>query len=297
MIKNKTYLTPSKVYSLNNGIYGFLTTYALGERSESSEAQEKGSLIHEIFYNLITEDKDFTFMPEKFRTKKECGFTIKDQEEAFLERAKQDNLLIVPNSVIPVLESLKLQFKINKFFQSLVQDYKDGKLEFEVAKEDDTNKIAGIADIVTDDLIIDIKTMSKPNIDENNFAKWSERSFATQQVIYQSLFGGKRFLFLCIQTIYPYEVRINRIEDSYIRIVKDWIVNIILPKYLKIVEYIKKQKALLNDNEPSLMFSDNLNKEKIWDLLKGLHDPSKICTAEISTWEKKALYNIIGREN
>ena len=240
------YLTYSKAKKImTHNVFGFIKDYVLKEKPEQKESWKMGTDIHNLLYSLILGqhfDEQFVVEPEKWKTKKECGFTIEEQKQAFQKEAKEKNLSPVKHSFLIYKEQLERKFKTSKLLQKLKEN-KD-KIKFETEIVNDKYSMSGIIDIMTPNTIIDVKTTGR-EVECDSFFKWQEKIFAIQEVLYKFLvkkeFGEEKlrdFYFICIQTVHPYEITFNKLNPEISGKADEWFFRVIYPRYLDLIEKI-----------------------------------------------------------
>ena len=246
--KNPAALTPSKAAMLaSGGAWPFIQRYVLKEYPETKEAMELGTNLHEMFYKLLKAKilqgpiskelilEDFNdilaFPPKVWLTKKESGVSISDQKANFKAKATNAGKIVLTEKMEPIFRSMVYFIGWGKKIKKLQED-KD--LKFEKLYQD--KDIAGVFDIYSPryNLIIDIKTKGKDVLD---FGRYDEFSLAVQQIFYQELLLDKKpdFVFLVIQTSWPYTIKWYKLPYKYILAVKNKALSLRL-EYQKFLE-------------------------------------------------------------
>lgn len=243
---------------------------------------ELGNNLHEIFYNLIRshgEDAGVKYFPEEWATKKECGISKEDQKKNFIEAAAMEKKIVLSPKHKEIVDSIRLHY-------GLINDVKklslNRNIKFEVAAEDDQTHLCGIADILTESKIIDIKTSSKIQRPKEDFAKWNEKRLAMQQIVYDHLFPGREFLLLVVETAWPFSVFPYKPDDHYVEICKALFWDKIQPEWEICQDAIKQARTAYKKDE-------EINKEEAWSFFssKGIVNFNHVHEGQVSNWTKK----------
>ena len=254
-LPEKYFLSPSKAALLASyeTPFPFIKKYLLKQKPEPTEAMNRGRRIHAMFYNLLMNHRDMTQAPEEFKeleiihepetwpTKKECGRTIVEQKEAFFENDEQigGSRQIVRKAEKPIYESIDLFLKTSGFTDNFFPPLES--LALEQVFTSPSKLLYGITDLHSSDTIIDIKTVSK-TVDKD-VIKWNWKTFAIQQIIYESLFKddmgrAPKFYFLFIQTQWPFEIKLKRIPSDAVCYMETFFWNKIYPLYTNIIPVV-----------------------------------------------------------
>lgn len=288
-LNNPHFFTPAKAGKLAKGITAFLTSYVLKQKPEQTEAMEKGTRIHDIFYNILIKKGQSTglvALPTEWPTKKECGVTIDNQKKAFKEKALADGKLVFKEAERPIIEAIQMHFKVN----GLMQEIMNSNYKIEVNMENEGLQIGGFIDLLTDKYIIDLKTTSRDIEPAEEAIKYNELALGSQQAIYERLIcedfsqSRKEFIFLYIQTCYPYGITFIRLEPDFMDSVKGWVWGELHPKYLKLY----KDTADLIQEEGA---SFDLRRGCWEELIKReIYKPHEIHTAKTNSFLKKNMH-------
>lgn len=299
-LPNPWYLTPSKASKLADNDFSFLQTYFIGNKKETSDAMLKGVLVHEIFYELMRvgndiEKSNLVKEPEKWPTKKESGVTQDIYKFRWHEKMAKENKIVYKDNLKPVIDAIRIAIECNDIFQ----EYRKQKTAFEVILEDHKYQLAGILDIKSFLRSSDIKTTSKEFHNEDEFIKWSEKSFAVQQIHYERLMKAndikpkEDFLFHVIQLCWPYQVVNIKLDPKYVNEVRQWFN----------LDVFKRWKELWKKLESSFgkyPFKKPENIEQAIDLWKkankkGIYSFSKIGVATPSNYFMNQIRKDINR--
>ena len=289
--KSKWRLTPSKATLFNSGLWSFIRRYHLEELTEPTPAMEKGKLYHELIYKVIRgEEQDIECMPTEWQTKRECGILITEQKENYrYEREKQGKFLIEIGD-IDFCNSFLLNHKYNSLIVSLKKEHKENPLCFEVAKESEDYNIAGVADIVSKDLIIDIKTSGKDISTPESFIKFNEVSLAFQDIIYRKLFE-KEVVFIVVGTAWPYLIHSFKLEPYFLNSVENLFIETVLRNYNLFRKKIKKageKKFTINPKKSGVKEKERV-MENFFKLLGNKLINTEIQTAEVSMFAQQSI--------
>ena len=225
ILQNPEYLTPSKAGKISRGNWDFLQNYLFKNRPPESLAMETGKLVHDIFYSLIRlegSSDNLKPIPEKWKTKKECGMSIEEQKKLWHKEQEKNFYIPYPQKLQQAIDHMKIFIKLNPIVRDLCTD----KLfATESVLEDKQKKIAGILDMLSTQRVFDVKTTSKEFKERDNaseFIKWNEESFAVQQIVYEHLLDSfkihkpEKFLFCVIQLSWPYKVMLIELHEGFV---------------------------------------------------------------------------------
>ena len=267
-IKNNPdfYLSPSRANIFaNKSLKEFIGTYVFGDKRPETRPMKRGKFLHELVYAVI----------DPSRMEALIDSNLKDLEKKEMQSIQKELEYILPN----ILDPKEVE-----------------KIAFEKELSSEKLRFKGICDIITPNLIIDVKTTGGDTSGEGYFRYSGDPYYlGFQEIMYKDIMNVEynrktSFKTILIGTGFPYEVMLCDTDGSWIGDLKDYLYGKVVPKYEAFLEELDNS---LSEFEKDWFKSTDRSKD-VYNKLIGKEFMSVHQTLIPTTWKIQELQLRLG---